>query len=319
MSGSIRPLDLFPNFEYSRNTNVAYGTGGGFVADKIAPIVNVTAPNFQYPTYKADAMNVEIKTEVGPGGKPNQWRSTPPTWTKGSVSRRALDGTVNREVQLFGGPRASTMAVAGSLTHSLRLGMEQKVKALLDVNATLAGHHAAPAVKWDAASAVVIEKNLDVAREAFLLLCGYEANTIVIPPLVAKSMKRDTTIRDLRKYTEPNLLVNGDLPPNIWGLETVIPGALGNGANPGATAAVSRIWGTDSVYLLYVDPNIAGTGETMTALAQYRYSGWGQPYAVYTWPEPHQSQRVDWVSVDIFDTVLTICADAIYVLDDVLT
>lgn len=319
MSGPIRPTDLNPNYELTRQ-NVVYGTGGGFVADEIAPIVSTMNPNFQFPTYKADALNVEIKTQVSPGGKPSQFRSTPPTWTQGSVNRHALDGTINREIMLAGGPLASGAAIAGHLTHNLRLGIEQRVKALLDVNAGVSGKHAAPGVKWDATSGtIVIEKNLDVAREAFLKLCGFEANVAVIPPDISKVMKRDSTIRELRKYTDPSLLVNGDLPPTLFGLRTVIPGALVNSANPGATASVARIWSTDSVYLLHVNPAISGTGEALTSVAQYRWSQWGTPFAVYQWPEAHQSQRVDWVSVDVYQTELTVCSDAIYVLDDVLT
>ena len=319
MSGPIRPTDLNPNFELTRQ-NVVYGAGGGFVADIIAPIVQTMNPNFKFPTYKADKLNQEIKTKVGPGGKPNEWRSTPPTWTEGSVARHALDAKINRELQLAGGPLANAAAVAGTTTHNIRLGIEQRIKALLDVNASVSGKHDTPSVKWDATSGtIVIEKNIDAGREAFLKLCGFEATHIVIPPDVAKVMKRDSTIRDLRKYTEPNLLLNGDLPPSLWGLGVVVPGALVNTANPGATASVARLWSTDSVYLLYVNPAIAGTGEALTAVAQYRWSQWGAPFAVYQWPEAHQSQRVDWVSVDVYQTELTVCADAIYVIDNVLT
>ena len=115
-----------------------------------------------------------------------------------------------------------------------------------------------------------------------------------------------------------SLLIDGEIPDTVFGLRVVIPGAIQNSANPGLAFSSARVWNTDTVYLLHVNPAISADGETLTALSQVRYSEWDVPYAAYRWEETHKSQRVTWVSVDVHQTEETVCADAIYLLTDVL-
>ena len=82
---------------------------------------------------------------------------------------------------------------------------------------------------------------------------------------------------------------------------------------------MARVWATDNVYLIYRNPSISGNMAAMTALAQPRWAAWGTAYQAYRWRETHQSKRGTWVSVDVHQDELTVCADAIYVINDVLT
>lgn len=295
---------------------VQYGTGGGFVADIVAPVVNVASPNFKVPTYKVGAIDDDIATKLGPRDGASEISRYAPTFAQSAANRYALKAAITREIQLAGmGPLGSEQATTAEVTGKLRLGVEKRLKTLLDSAGTAAS---APSPKWDAASAT-IEKNLDAAREAFLLKSGFEANVALIPPDVAKAMKRDSTIRDLRKYTDPSLLVNGDLPPVLFGLNVVIPGALQNTANPGAAQSVARIWNADTVYLLYVDRAISGNGAAMTAAAQFRWGEWGPPYAAYQWADPDPTVKVTWVGVELYQVEALVCGDAVYRIPDVLT
>ena len=65
-------------------------------------------------------------------------------------------------------------------------------------------------------------------------------------------MKRDSTVRNLIRYTVPNdiLLRNGDLPPVLWNLEVITAGAVRNTANEGQTESLTDVW-PDSVLVFY--------------------------------------------------------------------
>lgn len=296
---------------------VEFGHGGGFIADDVAPQVPVEGPTFKVPTYKNNRVDDDVLAAVGPNDSANEVVRYKPTFSAATALRYALRTRITREVRLAPGvnPLANAQNATLDLTAKLRLGVEKRVKTLLD-NAT---GTATPTTKWDAASGMTIEKDVDVRREAFAKASGYEATHIVIPPDVAKVMKRDSTIRDLQKYTNPDLLIGGDLPPTLWGLRVIIPGAFVNSANPGLSQNIARVWSTDNVYLVYVDPSFSGTGLGMTALGQFRWMEWGTPFAAYTWPDPDKSVKADHVAVEVYQTEVKVCDAAIQRLTDVLT
>ncbi len=295
---------------------VQYGTGGGFAADRLAPVVNLKAPNFKLATYKTGKIDDDINAALGPRDGANEISAYLPSFADKSAKRYGLMAGITREVELAGAnPLSQVEAVGAELVSKLRLGAEKRLKTLLD-SAGTAG--SAPSPKWDAANAL-IEKDIDTAREAFVKKCGFEPNTIVLPPDVAKWVKRDPLIRALRQYTEPGLLVGGDLPANIWGLNVVIPGALQNTANAGAAQTVARVWDAKTCYLLYVDPNLAATGAAMTAAGQFRWGQWGMPFAAYSWPDPNPTVKVTWVAAEVYQTEALVCTDAVYRLPTVIS
>ena len=308
--------DQDPNYALM-GAYVQYGAGGPPSADRVAPVVNVTSPNVKVATYKTAKLDDHTATALGPRDGANEVTNYAPTFADKAVKRYGLKAGVTREVQLSNGPLGNLQATGDLLVSQLRLGIEKSVKTLLDGNGNAAS---APTVKWDATSGTIkIEKDVDDAREAFLKKCGYEANLMVVPPHISKVMKRDSTIRDLRKYTDPSLIVNGDLPSSLWGLNIVIPGALNNTANPGAAQSVARVWADNTVYLLYVDPSMAQSGAVMTAVAQFRYSQWGYPFGIYTWADPDPTVKVTWIAAEVCQVASVVCADAIYRIPTVLT
>ncbi len=310
----IRPQDIAPDPLLTGFT-VQYGKGGPFAADEIAPVVPVANSEYKFPTYRPSALSLHVQTEVAPGAAPNVFRSVKPVFTGGATTRHALDDFLTDEVKLAPvvGPLSRESSLAQTITHNLRLGIETRVKGLLDTM----GGSVSPTVKWDGTNPK-IEKDIDGAKKAVLLACGAPATHIVIPPDVAIAAKQDPAIRDLRRYTDPTLLVNGDLPPTLWGLKVVIPGALQNTAGAGQTQSIGQVWADDTVYLLHVNGSIAGNGEALTALAQMRWYAWGSTFAAYTWRDSHLSKKVTWVSVEVHQGEQAICPDAVYRLTDVL-
>lgn len=101
-----------------------------------------------------------------------------------------------------------------------------------------------------------IKANLDSGAEAIRLATGgLNPNVIVIPWAVARVMSRDIGFTDYVKYTHTDLLVEGLLPPSLWGMKVVMPGATYTGNNEGeATTALTDVYGKN-VWMGYVNPN----------------------------------------------------------------
>lgn len=314
MSDFLRPTDLSPD-PVITEWAVEAGSGPGFTADVIAPVVPVTKKSFKFATYGNDELNDETETLAKPGVRPNRVRQQPPSYTEKGCVRYAIDDFLSDDLLALSPALEQRRAM--KLGHKLALGVEKRVKTLLDASGAAIS---APSVKWDASSGtIVIEKNIDTARDAHVLTAKGEATHIVIPPDVARAMKRDATIRDLRKYTDPSLLINGDLPPILFGLRVVIPGALHNSGNPKQdfSQTVSRIWSTDTVYLMTVDPNY--DLDSFTAVGQAVFAEFGPRFAGYRWRDSHLSVRGLWLSAELYQSEFLVSGNAITRIPDVLT
>ena len=312
---SIRPADLSPD-PIMTNFAVQAGVGGPFIADEIAPVVPVDQA-YKYPVYPRAELKAPPETRVGIGGKPNKYRFLAPVWTEAQSTRHALDDEMPLEVQMA--PGNSFLQRQGSraamLTHSLKMGVETRIKAALDAATYTAG----ALVKYDAGTGTPdAEPDFDIAKAAIELRGGI-ATHVIIPAKVARVMKKMKSIRDLRKETNSELLVNGDLPPVLWNLKVIIPGALTDTAESGLAATIGYLWDTETIYVLMVDPSVSANQEAFTALIQARYSAWGSPFQAYSWPNPHQSQRTVWSSVDLHQNEHVLADGAIYRITDTLT
>lgn len=303
-------------------TNIAqeFGTGGGFAVEQCVPRRSVATNEFKYAIWDVSKYTSdETETLRAPGAGAKEDTDPSLSWETGMAQAHAKKKHITDEERSNApNPAALERAKIGRMVWSLRRAKEVRFRNLIQDTAVVANF--VPAVKWDAAAAVVIEKNIDVAKEAFLLACGYEPTHIVLPPAVAKVAKRDPTIRDLIKYTQSDLLINGDLPPTIFGLVVVVPGAVVNASVAGVAPALARIWAADKVTMLYVNMTAASDPEAMTAICEFGVDGFpgGLSYPVLTWRDPDLSAKTDWYSVENVWTMEQVAACA-YIMDDVLT
>jgi hypothetical protein len=97
--------------------------------------------------------------------------------------------------------------------------------------------------------------NIKSAKAIIRKLIGREANTILLPGDVAEVLSLHPDIKDLRKYTDPNLLTDAGLPPKILGLKVIEAKATKNVAYQGATESLSYVWGTDAI-IMYVPERV---------------------------------------------------------------
>jgi hypothetical protein len=93
---------------------------------------------------------------------------------------------------------------------------------------------------------------------------GIRPNTIVIPAGVAEGLHKSTFFSAAAgsSHYDGNAAVAAAyeqyplLPPVLWGMRVLVPGAIKNTAVEGQTASYSDIWG-ETVRLLYVTPGPA--------------------------------------------------------------
>ena len=297
-----------------------YGTGGGFAVEQLVPRRSVANYEFKYAIWDLGKYTSdETETLRAVGDSANTDTDPGLTWVTGMCKAHAKKKPIADEDRATApNPAALERAKIQRMVWSLRRAKEIAYRDLVNATASIA--HASPAVKWDAAANVVIEANIDAAKEAFLLQSGVEPTHILVPPAVAKVFKRDPTVRALRKFTDESLLINGELPPVVFGMRVVVPGAVVNASAAGVAPALARIWSTDNVVLAYVNPAAATDPEAMTSIMEFGVDGFpgGASYPVEQWRDPDMSAKTDWYSVENVWTMERVAA-CLYIINDVLT
>jgi hypothetical protein len=192
------------------------------------------------------------------------------------------------------------------------LEQEIRVAALLTNTATYAAANTTTlsgTSQWNNASFAsqssgtqsIIESNIDTGREAIRIATGgLEPNAIIVPRAVARVMKRDVGVRDQIKYTDPNILVGGHLPPQLWGLNVIMPGAVYTTSAEGESVTMTDVWGK-SVVIAYVNPNPGLDALTLGAIFRvkpWQVKQWRDEAIDTTYYRPHMIQTEQVVAAD---------------------
>ncbi len=219
------------------------------VGERVFPIVPVNKESDTYYVFQKEELVVEdSERAAGAEAREITWDVTTATYTAKEYSLRHLvPDRVMNNADVAVRPQISA---TNKILRKILLGAEKRIANLVQNTANV-GSSATPSVKWDGTSPT-IETNIDTAKDAVRVAAGVEPTSIVLPYKVKNAFKRDTTIRDLIRYTVPNdiLLRSGELPPVIFNLEVIIAGAIRNTANEGATESLADIW-TDNVLVFY--------------------------------------------------------------------
>lgn len=174
---------------------------------------------------------------------------------------------------------------------------------------TLAG-----ANQWNNASFVsqsgatqsIIKQNIDAGKEAVRQqTLGLEANTIIIPPAVARVMMRDVGIVEQVKYTNPALLVGGYLPQTLWGMKVLMPNAIDTTTIEGEAPTFADVWGKN-VVIAYVNP--APGVDQVTAGVIFRQRDW----QVKTWRD--ESIETTYYQPSLVQTEALVANPAVYLI-----
>lgn len=228
----------------------------GYVAEQVARVINVVKESDKYYLWDRPSA-FRVPTDLRADGGESNETDTALTTTTYQCEEYALKTKVtDRQVANADNVlnlRANKMRYVQNLE---LIAQEKRVATLLTTTANFAsGHYStlSGTDQWDNASFTgSIEAKLDDAKEVVRKAIGMEPNVLVVPAAVAKVMKRDAAIRELIKYTQNNLLVNGDLPPTMFNMRVLIPTAINVTSIKGASSdTYADIWGKD-VVLAYV-------------------------------------------------------------------
>jgi len=231
------------------------GFGGQFVADRLAPVVRVpTTTGTYYKFSNTEAHRDDYDALRAPKSESNEIRRSysSATYACSQYGLRELiaDEEMDNADRAVIDPERDAI---GLITRKLRLAIEMRVVARL-MSTTFMTENGAATAAWNAGSGVDIEGDIDTAKLNVRKKGGVEPNTIVIPPHIAVEAKKDSAIRDLVKYTDSTLLVNGELPPKLFGLEVVIPLALYDEAAAGSSSSsLDFAWDDNNVLVAYVE------------------------------------------------------------------
>ena len=307
-------------------SNVALGYHpAGMIAENIFPIVTVKKESDKYYEWnKGDAFRVPDTTMRADGTKSKRIGFNISTSTY-SAEEYALNVQVtDRQVA----NADSVINLRASKTRRLKdiiaLDQEIRVATLLTTQANWASTNRVQrsgTQQWNNASyaggaTYGIEETLDTGKEAVRKgTGGLEPNIIIIPSAVAKVMKKNSTIRDLIKYTHANLLVDGDLPQMLWNMKVLIPKAVKNTNVEGnATQTLSDVWGKHIV-MLYVTNNAAV--DEVTAGYIFRCANAAHtPWGAKTWRE--EAEKADVIETEICQDEKIVCNVAGYLVEDVI-
>lgn len=274
---------------------------GAFIADQILPRVKVKKENDLYFIFGREEYRRE-DTIRADGSEANELEWSVDTGSYKCIEYALKGKVTDRQRKNQDVPLNLDVTTMQKLVDAIDLDYEMRVEALVTSTSvitqytTLSGNN-----QWDDDNFVGdIEENIDTGKETIRLAIGRDPNTIVIPSAIAKVMKRDAAVRELIKYTQSNLLVNGDLPPVLWNMEVKIPGGIHDTAAENQTAVYADIWGKD-VLLAYIEPR--PSLETMSL----GYTIMAQDKLVRKWRE--EKLRTEFVEVsEIMDEKIVAAA-----------
>ncbi len=225
------------------------------VADLVFPVVPVVKESDKYYKFAREELrDIETLVEVGAESNEFEWDVTSETYSAEQYKlRKLVPDRIVRNSDKAIRPRATTV---DKLMKVLKTQAERRVQAIAQSRVFVTAG-ATPSIKWDGTSPT-IEANVDTAKQSIEDNAGVMGNAIVMNTQVKDVVKRDSTVRNLIRYTVQGkeLLVNGELPPVLWNLKVIIAGAVRNAAQEGQANSISKIW-VDNVLVFYVEPNVS--------------------------------------------------------------
>jgi len=123
-------------------------------------------------------------------------------------------------------------------------------------------------LQWNDASSTPIA-DCNTARETVRQGCGFEANTLVIGPIVKNKLLEHPDILDLYKYTVGGVPTLDQLRQALQMDNLIVGAAMQNTAAEGATAVMGDIWGKHALFM-YVPPSM--TEDTPRPVSNFAWS-----------------------------------------------
>lgn len=296
-------------------------SNGAMIADLILPRVDVAKDSDTYFVYGRQdyRATMDVRADKADTNFIDSWKIEDMPGYR--CEEHALADLVSdRERRNADAPLSPDFDTTENLTNMLLLNRELRVAKLLTDMGTYSesGNFAqlSSRQQWnddtfDSSSKTdAIEVRIDNAKEAIRSAIGRDPNTIVIPAAVAKVVKRDPTVRDLIRYTDNTLLVNGDLPPTLWNMRVLVPGSVFDSAEEGQPFDGLDVWGKH-VLVAYIAPN-PRTPRTVTLGLTFQ----SQPRQTVKWRE--EGRKSDAIEVSEILVEKAVCEYCGYIIRDAI-
>lgn len=320
--GNYPAVDTVHANEYLRNFVLGYKRPEGqFIADLVIPPLPVVNETDNYYIWDRSPGSRREQTLVPDRAAAREIR---PTFSSDSyrAERYALATSISdRERRNSDDQLGLEQAQILMVEQVLRLDTEVRAAELLTKantsGVTLSGTEQWNNASYDGTDATDgIEARFDVGKTAVRTATnGREATHVIIPDAVAKIIKRDPTVRELIKYTQQDLLVNGDLPPVLWNLKVVIPKAMYTTTPEGtaeASVTYSDIWGGTDVRIIHVNP----TPAMMVPATAYQFRLTADNYSVDEWREDRR--KLDLYELSVTQDMKLTMSGGCYVIEDAI-
>lgn len=274
------------------------------VAERILPVVPVVKESDKYYIFRKEEMVLEKDIRAaGAPAKEITWDVDTATYACDEHALRHL--VADRVVANADAPVRPKITSTQKLTNKILLGQEKRVQELVQ-NTLQITQGAAPSTRWDLSSPD-IEGDVDTAKDGVRGGAGVEPTSILLAYKTAQVVKRDSTVRNLIRYTVPGdiLLRNGDLPPVLWNLEVIIGGSKFNAANEAQTESLADIW-TDDVVVFYKEASPSLDSLSLGYI--FRVGG----FVTKTWRV--EDRAGDMIEVSVIEDEKIVAASAGYII-----
>jgi hypothetical protein len=282
-----------------------------FMAPEVFPIVPVIFESDKYyKYYREERRRIKTLRAMGAEAKEVEWTTTTGTYVAQEYALKKL--VPDRLRANSDSPIRPEQVTLKKLLDWIDLDYEMRVQETVQATGNVYAS-ATPSPKWDGTSPT-IEKDIDTAKTSVRQQAGAGANTILMSPDVKDYVKRDSTLRSLIQYAVNSdvLLRNGDLPPVLFNLRVIVPGAVNDTANQGQTATMADVW-NDNVLVAYVEPNPSLEALTLGFTMRVRQGGKLEK-VVTTWR--NQDRKGDFIEVSIIQAEEVCATECGYLITD---
>lgn len=230
------------------NLSVKY-TNHNLIGEEVAKVLMVAKESDKYYTYGKQSFK-RIPTHRIDGAEANEIHQKY-TNEPYSCQEHALRDIVTDKIRQNADQPLNPELDATELTTDLiLLELENEVQTAMRTSANYTNSNTttlSSTTQWSDYVNSVPLTNIKDAKASVRKLIGKEANCIILSGDVAETLSLHPDIKELRKYTDSNLLTDAGLPPKILGLKVIEGKATEDVAYSGLTASMSYLWGKDAI------------------------------------------------------------------------
>lgn len=276
-----------------------------FVAERVFPVIPVNKESDVYYVFnREELLDVDDLRAAGAEANEIAWDVDTASYLAEEYALKYL--VPKRVADNSDPPVRPAMSGVEKLKQALMLRQERRVQAIVQ-SAAIITNTAAPAINWNAAGAI-IETDVDNAKNAMRQNAGVIPNAILMNYQVSHVVKRWLKATAWTSYAE--WLTKDVLPPNLWGMETIVAGAVRNTANAAAAEALADVW-NDNVLLFYKQPSPSIDAVSLGYI--FRAQNW----TTVDWWE--NARKGTFYEVSVIEDELLTAVQAGYLLTGVLT